>query len=101
MLLALFNIIEWVLDIAWWVIVIQFILSWLVYFRVINVHSPQVRSFILAIDRLTEPLYRPIRRVLPDFGGLDFSPMVVLLVITLLMYKVVPPIFASLGAFGP
>lgn len=101
MLLALYNIIEWLLDIAWWIIVIQFVMSWLIVLKVINTYNPGVRGFIAALERMTEPLYRPIRRVLPDFGGLDFSPMVVLLVISLLMYKVVPPIFASLGAFTP
>jgi YggT family protein len=48
---------------------------------VINTHSDFVRSFLYALDRITAPLYRPIRRILPDFGGLDFSPMVVLLLI--------------------
>lgn len=100
MLLALYNIIEWLLDIAWWVIVIQVVLSWLIAFQIINTWNPTVRSFLRALEKMTEPIYRPIRRMLPDFGGLDFSPMVVLLVIALLMYKVVPPIFASLGAFG-
>jgi YggT family protein len=40
-----------------------------------------MRSFLTALDRITEPLYRPIRRILPDFGGIDFSPLVVLLLI--------------------
>ena len=40
-----------------------------------------MRAFVVAIDRLTAPLYRPIRRILPDFGGIDFSPLVVLILI--------------------
>ena len=67
-----------------WIIIIQAILSWLVAFNVINTHNDFVRSFLNALDRITEPLYRPIRRILPDFGGLDFSPMVVLLLIVIL-----------------
>ena len=64
-----------------WIIIVQAILSWLVAFNVINTHNDFVRSLLNALDRITAPLYRPIRRILPDFGGLDFSPMVVLLLI--------------------
>jgi YggT family protein len=69
------------LTVAWWVIVIQAVLSWLVAFNVINVHNDFMRSFLGALDRMTEPLYRPIRRILPDFGGIDFSPLVVIILI--------------------
>jgi YggT family protein len=81
MLLALVQIADLLLDILWWIIIGQVILSWLIAFNVINVHSGGVRAFIVALDRLTAPLYRPIRSVLPDFGGIDFSPLVVLILI--------------------
>jgi YggT family protein len=64
-----------------WIIIVQAILSWLVAFNVINTYNDFVRSFVVALDRLTEPLYRPVRRILPDFGGIDFSPFVVLIII--------------------
>ena len=81
MLLALFQIIDMLLWLLTIIIIAQAILSWLVAFNVINTHNDFVRSLLYALDRLTEPLYRPIRRVLPDFGGIDFSPMVVLLLL--------------------
>ena len=81
MLLALVQIADLLLDILGWVIIGQVILSWLIAFNVINIHSGGVRAFIVALDRLTAPLYRPIRRLLPDFGGIDFSPLVVLILI--------------------
>ena len=81
MLLALFGIVDLLLDVLRWIIIIQAILSWLVAFNVINTHSDFMRTFLGALDRITEPLYRPIRRVLPDFGGIDFSPLVALLII--------------------
>ena len=81
MLLAFVQIADLLLDVVWWVIIGQVILSWLIAFNVINVHSGGVRAFIVALDRLTAPLYRPIRRLLPDFGGIDFSPLVVLILI--------------------
>jgi len=67
--------------VLWWIIIIQAILSWLLAFNVLNLQSPVVRQIALALEKLTAPLYRPIRRILPDFGGIDFSPMVVLLII--------------------
>jgi YggT family protein len=72
------------LTVVWWIIVMQAILSWLVAFNVINTSNDFVRNFLNALDRLTEPLYRPIRRILPDFGGIDFSPLVVLILLSVL-----------------
>jgi YggT family protein len=84
MLLALFQIVDVLLQVLWWIIIIQAVLSWLVAFNVINTHNDFVRTFFNALDRLTRPLYAPIRKLLPDFGGLDFSPVVVLLLIFVL-----------------
>jgi YggT family protein len=84
MLLSLFTILDFLLQVVMWIIIIQAILSWLVAFNVINTYNHFVASFLTALDRMTRPLYRPIRRILPDFGGLDFSPMVVILLIVLL-----------------
>ena len=81
MLLAVFQIIDMLLWLMTIIIIVQAILSWLVAFNVINTHNDFVRTLLQALDRLTEPLYRPIRRILPDFGGIDFSPMVVLLIL--------------------
>jgi YggT family protein len=57
------------------------ILSWLFAFNVLNTSSQGVRGFAGALERITAPIYRPIRKILPDFGGIDFSPVVVLLAI--------------------
>ena len=84
MILSLFTILDLFLQVAMWIIVGQAILSWLVAFNVINTHNDFVRSFLRALDRITAPIYRPIRRILPDMGGIDFSPMVVLLLIYVL-----------------
>jgi YggT family protein len=84
MLLALFQILDLLLRVLMWIIIAQAIISWLVAFNVINTHSPFVRSLLHALDRMTAPLYRPIRKIMPDFGGLDFSPVVILLLIYVL-----------------
>ena len=82
--LAMFGIVDLLLRVAMYIIILQAILSWLVAFNVINMQNDFARSFLRALDRITEPLYRPFRKILPDFGGLDFSPVVVLLLIYVL-----------------
>ncbi len=84
MLIALFNVADLILRVLGWIIIGQVILSWLVAFNVLNTSSQGLRAFLAALDRITEPLYRPIRRIMPDFGGIDFSPLVVLLLIQIL-----------------
>ncbi len=84
MLFSLFQVIDLLLRVLTWIIIIQAILSWLVAFNVINTHNDFVRSLLAALEKITEPLYRPIRRIMPDFGGIDFSPLVVLLLIYVL-----------------
>lgn len=100
MLGALFGIVELLLKVLMYVIILQAVLSWLVAFNVINTYNHGVRSFLAALDRLTEPLYRPIRKILPDFGGLDFSPLVVVLIIIMLRDYLVPGIFLSIAGAG-
>ena len=81
MLIALVDIADLLLTILTWIIIIQVVLSWLFVFNVLNTSSHGVRTFAVAIDRLTAPIYRPIRRIMPDFGGIDFSPLVILVLI--------------------
>lgn len=84
MFVALVDVFQFLLRILSYVIIAQAILSLLVAFNVINTQNDFMRSFLRALDTITEPLYRPIRRILPDFGGLDFSPFVVLILISIL-----------------
>jgi YggT family protein len=93
-LITILSIIQYLLTIVWWIIVVQAVMSWLIAFNVINTYNDTVRSIWLALQRMTEPLYRPIRRILPDFGALDLSPLVVLLIIGILMQIVIPNIAA-------
>ena len=81
MLIAIVDIVNLLLSVVTWIIIGQVILSWLLAFNVLNPSSGGVRAFLNALDRITGPLYRPIRRLLPDFGGIDFSPLVILLLI--------------------
>lgn len=84
MLLALVDIANLLLSVLTWIIIIQVILSWLLAFNVLNTSSNGVRTFAMALERITAPLYRPLRRIMPDFGGIDFSPLVILLLIQII-----------------
>ncbi|GLI93002.1 YggT family protein [Methylocystis echinoides] len=76
---AVANLLLTVLDLYWWVVIISVILSWLVAFDVLNTRSQAAQTIWRAVDALTEPLLRPIRNVLPAVGGLDLSPLILLL----------------------
>jgi len=73
--LMIFN---FAISIAWWIIIVQFVLSWLISFDVINLRNRFVAQLWYGVNRMTAPVYDPIRRILPDMGGLDFSPVIVL-----------------------
>jgi YggT family protein len=76
---AIVNLLLTVIDIYWWIVVASFVMSWLIAFDVINTRSQAVYSIRRGLAAMTEPVYEPIRRILPTFGGLDFSPMIVIL----------------------
>ena len=75
-----------VIDLYFWVILATVVLSWLVAFNVINASNPYVRQIGYALRRLTEPLLGPIRRMLPDLGAIDVSPIVLLLILQVARY---------------
>ena len=77
-----------VIDIYFWIILATVILSWLVAFNVVNRSNSVVRQIGYALQRLTEPLLGPIRRRLPDLGGIDISPIVLLLALQFIRYFV-------------
>ena len=79
--LVLIDFIIYVLQIIIWIVVVQAILSWLVAFNVVNTHNQFVRTVLTTLDRLIEPMLRPIRRFMPDLGGIDLSPMVLILLL--------------------
>ena len=96
MAFAIIQTLAILLDVAWWIIIVQAILSWLIAFNVINTSNDIIRSIWIALDKLTEPLYRPIRKIMPDLGALDLSPMVVLILIMIMQRAVLPPLAATL-----
>ncbi|WP_298851698.1 YggT family protein [uncultured Ruegeria sp.] len=78
-MLSLIQILLLILDIVWFVILAHVIMSWLINFQVLNLHQQLVAQIWYGLNRILEPLYGPIRRVLPNMGGLDLTPLVVLI----------------------
>lgn len=81
---AVLDVILLILHLYTYVIVITAILSWLVAFNVINTHNELVRSVWNALIAITEPILRPIRQITPNLGGIDISPVILLLLIFLI-----------------
>ncbi|MBB4631574.1 YggT family protein [Sphingosinicella soli] len=94
---ALLGVFTMVIQLVIWIIIAQVIISWLVAFNVINTSNQFVRGLLNGLDRLTEPMLRPIRRVLPDLGGIDLSPMVLILAL-ILIQRLVPALVFDLMA---
>jgi YggT family protein len=78
---SILMILYLILDIVFWIIIVQAVLSWLIAFNVINMSNNFVRSLYAGLARLTEPLYAPIRRILPDTRPMDLAPLVVIIAI--------------------
>ncbi|MDZ5646613.1 YggT family protein [Nitrospirillum sp. BR 11828] len=85
-----------VLNLAWWVLMVSAILSWLVMFGVINTRNRFVATLMDVTYRLTEPLLRPIRNVVPNLGGVDISFIVLMLIIWALERLIQNYMFSSL-----
>lgn len=73
------NLIVTLLDIYGWIVLAAVVMSWLVNFGVINIHNQFARSIVRFLDAMTEPLFRQVRRFVPSIGGLDISPLIVLI----------------------
>jgi YggT family protein len=80
-MLSLIQILLLILDVVWFVMIAHIIMSWLINFQVLNLRQPLVSQIWYGLNRLLEPLYRPIRRILPDLGGIDLAPLVALIAV--------------------
>ena len=78
-MLSLIQIIMMLLDVVMFVVIAHVIMSWLISFGVLNLHQPVVAQIWRGLSQLLAPLYAPIRRILPDMGGIDLAPLVVIL----------------------
>ncbi len=91
-MISLLNLFDTLLYLYMWCLIIFVMMGWLITFRVVNTHNPFVYVVNDFLYRLTQPALRPIRRVLPNLGGIDISPVILILLIlfvrTLLNYEI-------------
>ena len=78
-MLSILQILLLILDIIWFVMIVHIIMSWLINFQVLNLYQPFVRQIWDGLNRLLQPIYEPIRRILPNTGALDLAPLVALI----------------------
>ena len=91
-MLELLGFISYLITLYTYIVIATVIMSWLMGFGVINPYNPTVRTIYQALSALSEPLLRPIRRILPDMGALALSPLVLLLGCFFLQSVVIPNI---------
>ncbi len=95
-MIALFQTIDLALQIYTWILIASAIFSWLFAFNVINSSNQFVNQVGMFLYNVTEPVLRPIRRLLPNLGGIDISPIILLLIIFFLrsfLWTTIYPLF--------
>ena len=94
---ALLDVISILLDMYFWMLIAAAVLSWLIAFNVINVRNQFVSMLGDFLYRITEPVLRPIRNIMPNLGGLDVSPVILILIIyfiqNVIAYYIRPNVF--------
>ena len=78
---SLILVLLFIIKIVWWIVLAHVIMSWLINFNVLNRRQPLVSNIWYGLERVLEPIYGPIRRVLPNMGGLDLSPLVLIVIL--------------------
>ena len=81
-MIELLSFIRYVIDLYTWVVIANVIMSWLMAFGVINAYNPTVRAIWQGVSAVTEPFLKPIRNMLPNMGGIDISPIILLVACT-------------------
>ena len=90
------NILIIALDVYFWIIIASVVSSWLIAFDVINIKNPQAANLMRLLNKITEPVFAPLRRFIPSIGGIDITPIIVIFGI-----QVLKNIIARLFILGP
>lgn len=93
MALMIYEILQLILGAVFFIMIVHIIMSWLLNFQVLNYRQPIVQSLWDGLNRLLEPIYRPIRGFLPDTRPLDLAPLVAFLVVIALQDIILPTVF--------
>lgn len=93
--LTLLQIIEYLIGVIQLVVFVMFVMSLLISFNVVNMHNDFVAALWRAVNAILDPLLNPIRRIMPNTGAIDFSPMVLLIILYIIGNIVIPNLIAS------
>ena len=91
-MMAIYGPLRLILDVAFFIMIVHIIMSWLINFQVLNLHQPMVAQIWQGINRLLEPIYQPLRRLLPNTNPLDLAPLVAFVIIISLRDYILPGI---------
>ena len=89
-MMAIYGPIALVLNVAFYFMIAHIIMSWLINFQVLNLHQPLVAQLWHGLNRILEPIYTPIRNILPDTRPLDLAPLVAFIIIISLRDYILP-----------
>ncbi|MCY4302590.1 MAG: YggT family protein [Aestuariivita sp.] len=95
-MLAIYGPLQLILSVVYFLIIVQVIMSWLIAFNILNDRQPLVYQIHTGLNQLLEPLYAPVRRILPITTTLDLAPLVVLIVVISLREYILPQVFGLL-----
>lgn len=93
MLFAIYGTLQLILGVVYWIMIIHIIMSWLISFQVLNLNQPLVAQIWQGLNRLLEPIYRPIRRFMPDTHPLDLAPLVAFVALIAVRAFILPALF--------
>lgn len=96
MLYGLLQFIDMLLGLVIFIMIVQIVVSWLLFFNILNMSNRFVAMVANALYQLTEPVLKPIRAILPNMGGLDLSPLVVFLGIYFIRLVILYPMMRSI-----
>ncbi|MGC6529018.1 MAG: YggT family protein [Paracoccaceae bacterium] len=95
-MMAIYGPLKLILDIAFFFMIVHIIMSWLITFQVLNLYQPIVNQIWTGLNRLLEPIYQPIRRILPDTRPLDLAPLVAFIIIISLRDYILPTVLLGM-----
>lgn len=92
-MMAIYGPLQLILSVVYFIMIVHIIMSWLINFQVLNTRQPLVYQIWMGLNQLLEPIYRPIRNVLPQTGSLDLAPLVAFIIVISLQRFILPTIF--------
>lgn len=84
------NLLSLALTIFYWIIIIQVVMSWLIAFDVVNIKNQQARNLLTLIQKITDPVYKPLRKFIPPIAGIDITPIIVIIGVIVLRDSMLP-----------